>query len=49
MSARVRKIVERLVQNLVWAAQATAWRDGQDWEPRQRPRGDAAARDHQAS
>ena len=49
MGARVRKIVERMVQNLVWAAQATAWREGQDWEPRQPPRRDAPARDHQAT
>ena len=47
MSARVQKIVERMVENLVWSARATAWREGLDWEPEQWPRRDAAARDHQ--
>jgi len=49
MSARTRKIIEKILEHLVWSARATAWREGQAWEPRQRPRRDPAARDHQVS
>ena len=49
MSARMRKIVERVVEGLVWSARATAWREGQDWEPDRRPRRNDAGRDHQAN
>lgn len=49
MSEKTRKIVERIVEGLVWSARATAWHEGQDWEPEQRPRRDTVARDHQAN
>ncbi len=49
MSAKTQKIFEIILENLVWSARATAWREGQDWEPEQLPRRDAAARDHQAN
>lgn len=48
MSAKMQKIVERIVEGLVWSARATAWHEGQDWEPGRRPRRVAAGRDHQA-
>jgi hypothetical protein len=48
-SARTLKIVERILESLVWSARATAWREGQDWEPEQWARRDDAARDHQAN
>jgi hypothetical protein len=49
MSEKTRKIVEQILESLVWSARATAWREGQDWEPGQRPRRDGAARDHHAN
>jgi hypothetical protein len=49
MSRKAQKILEMLVEHLAWSARATAWREGQDWEPERRPRRDEASRDHQAN
>jgi hypothetical protein len=37
MSERMRKIAQVIMEGLALSARATAWREGQRWEPDERP------------